>query len=74
MAGTLCIVFSWFTTKKQHTLWLIGVGNGALLGLSRVIIGAHFLSDVVFSYFLTATISYVLRELYKRLVSIESQI
>ncbi|MFT8823881.1 MAG: phosphatase PAP2 family protein [Liquorilactobacillus mali] len=71
MAGTLCIVFSWFATQpKWHKrLWVTGIVYGILLGVSRVIIGAHFLSDVTFSFFLTATIIFVMRELYDRLLS-----
>ena len=69
MAGTLCIVFSWFaigTVRKR--LWIVGIIYGAVLGLSRLIIGAHFLSDIVFSYFLTALFIFIMRSLYDNLV------
>lgn len=71
MAGTLCIVFSWFAvqTKLRKCLWITGIVYAILLALSRVLIGAHFFSDVTFSVFLTATIIFVMRELYDRLVS-----
>lgn len=76
MAGTLCIVFSWFATQPQlrKRLWVAGIVYGILLAISRVIIGAHFLSDVTFSFFLTATIIFVMRELYDRLLSEELKI
>ncbi|KRL04143.1 phosphatase PAP2 family protein [Liquorilactobacillus oeni] len=71
MAGTLCIVFSWFATQPQwhKRLWITGIIYGILLAISRVIIGAHFFSDVTFSFFLTAMIIFVMRELYERLLS-----
>lgn len=69
MAGTLCIVFSWFAVGAvRKRLWLFGVVYGGLMGLSRVIIGAHFLSDVVFSYFLTALFIYIVRSLYDHII------
>lgn len=68
MAGTLAIVFSWFVSAKRRKYFFTGgVIYGILTGLSRVRIGAHFFSDVVFSFFLTAWIIYLLRELSVRL-------
>ncbi|EGQ5754022.1 phosphatase PAP2 family protein [Enterococcus faecalis] len=66
MAATLMIVFSWFSSSRTNhkRLWTFGIAYGALMGISRVIIGAHFVSDVVFSYFLTAFIIYIIREIY----------
>lgn len=66
MAGTLMIVFSWFASSQpiRKKLWIFGVAYGVLLGISRIIIGAHFTSDVVFSFFLTAFIIYIVNELY----------
>lgn len=71
MAGTLSIVFSWFAVKPRlhRILWVSGVVYAILLAISRLIIGAHFLSDVTFSFLLTAAIIYIMRELYYRLVS-----
>ncbi|WP_333589953.1 phosphatase PAP2 family protein [Ligilactobacillus acidipiscis] len=64
-AATLLIVFSWFFKgKTQKVWWISGIVYGALMGLSRVVIGAHFMSDVVFSFFLTAVIIYIFRQLY----------
>lgn len=68
MAGTLCIVFAWFVSKANRTkVWIFGIVYGALMGISRVIIGAHFFSDVVFSFFLTALIIFIMNELLQRL-------
>ncbi|KRM97594.1 membrane-associated phospholipid phosphatase [Liquorilactobacillus aquaticus DSM 21051] len=69
MSGTLCIVFSWFATGiRRRRLWIFGVVYGAVLGLSRLIIGAHFLSDIVFSYFLTAFFIFIMRSLYDHII------
>lgn len=64
MAATLAIVFSWFFQGKvRKTLWISGIIYGVLIGLSRLIIGAHFLSDITFSFFITSAIIYTLGEL-----------
>lgn len=70
MAGTTFIVLSWFVSEtKRKYVWTMGIAYGAIMGLSRVIIGAHFMSDVVFSFFLTALIYFVMRELYHHVVA-----
>lgn len=70
MAGTTFIVLSWFIGEaKRKYVWTIGIAYGAIMGLSRVIVGAHFTSDVVFSFFLTALIYFVMRELYHRVAA-----
>ena len=71
MAGISCVIFSWFATKQRtrEILWVFGVVWGILVGISRIVIGAHFLSDVTFSFFLTAAIIYIIRALYQELVS-----
>ncbi len=64
-AATLLIVFSWFFNgQAKKNWWTIGIVYGVLMGISRVIIGAHFMSDVVFSFFMTALIIYTMRSLY----------
>lgn len=65
MAATLAIVFTWFIeNKKKRQFWFgISVIYGILVAVSRVIIGAHFLSDVTFSFFITIFIIYIFREL-----------
>lgn len=68
-AATLLIVLSWFFQgKTQKTWWVIGIVYGALMGIARVIIGAHFMGDVVASFFITATIIYIFRILYYQYV------
>ncbi|USS88066.1 phosphatase PAP2 family protein [Fructilactobacillus hinvesii] len=62
MASTLALVLGWFVTAKwQRTAWWLGLGYSILIAVSRLVIGAHFLSDVTFSFFLTATIIYVMK-------------
>ncbi|USS84704.1 phosphatase PAP2 family protein [Fructilactobacillus myrtifloralis] len=57
MAATLAVVFSWFVTGKGHRwVWGLGVLYSVGIGISRIAIGAHFLSDVTASFFLTAVI------------------
>ena len=69
MAATLCIVFSWFVSKvKRKGFFIGGIIYGVLIGLSRVIVGAHFFSDVTFSFFLTALIIFVMNGLGKKLI------
>ncbi|KRL00157.1 phosphatase PAP2 family protein [Liquorilactobacillus capillatus] len=72
MAATLMVVFSWFTVGKRHTrVLIVGVFYGAIMGIARIIIGAHFLSDVVFSYFLTLLVVFIMHGLYNHIVSDE---
>ncbi|EDZ67625.1 PAP2 superfamily protein [Nitrosococcus oceani AFC27] len=51
---------------RQRRRWLgIGIGLGGLIGLARIAQGAHFMSDVVFSFFavyFTAKLVYALIE------------
>lgn len=51
---------------RQRRRWLgIGIGLGSLIGLARIAQGAHFISDVVFSFFavyFTAKLVYSLME------------
>lgn len=70
MAGTLMIVFSWFASSNglRKKLLIFGIVYGGLMAASRVIIGAHFTSDVVFSFFLTGLIIYIMNELYRKLI------
>ncbi len=51
----LCLpsVFTQFNTKKTKlTLWIITVSYTAIVALSRIIAGAHYLTDVTFGGFL----------------------
>ena len=64
-SAALLIVFSWFFKGKARLIWwIIGVVYGVLMCLSRIVIGAHFASDVIFSFFLTALIVYIARMIY----------
>lgn len=49
-------VAAWFVagTRRRRRLWLAAaLGLGLLVGLARVVVGAHFLSDVVIAMLLT---------------------
>lgn len=75
MAATLMIVFAWFTTGKWHRyIWGFGIGYAVLMYVSRVRIGAHFMSDTVFSGFLTFLIIYIIWELYKTVIASSNQL
>ncbi|RRG17880.1 phosphatase PAP2 family protein [Weissella viridescens] len=75
MAATLMIVFAWFTTGKWHRyIWGFGIGYAVLMYISRVRIGAHFMSDTVFSGFLTFLIIYIMWELYRILIAPTNQL
>lgn len=57
-------IFKKFDTKKWHIIWyLIPICFTGLVGLSRIVVGAHFLSDVVVG----GTIAYIAAELFKYL-------
>jgi len=45
-----------FVARGSLWLWL-SLAFGGLIGASRIAVGAHFLSDVVFSFFLVYLIS-----------------
>lgn len=48
--GFALMAFAWVTRRRR--LWLaIGLGAGTLIGVARVAVGGHFLSDVIFSGF-----------------------
>ena len=69
MAATLCIVFSWFVSNNKHKIFFIGgIVYGVVIAISRVIMGAHFLSDVTFSFFLTVLIIFIMNGLGKKLI------
>ncbi|SUP59474.1 PAP2 (acid phosphatase) superfamily protein [Weissella viridescens] len=69
------IVFAWFTTGKWHRyIWGFGIGYAVLMYVSRVRIGAHFMSDTVFSGFLTFLIIYIIWELYKTVIASSNQL
>jgi lipid A 4'-phosphatase len=61
-AAGFSFVVGHFVTRSFFWLWL-GVAMGSLTGLTRIMVGAHFLSDVVFSFFsvflASALVSYV---------------
>jgi lipid A 4'-phosphatase len=49
-AAGFSFVVGHFVSRTPIWLWL-GVISGLLIGLARIAVGAHFLSDVVFSFF-----------------------
>jgi lipid A 4'-phosphatase len=56
--GFFFIAFAWVLRDRR---WLIfGTGLGALVGLGRMAQGAHFLSDVVFSFWIVYGVCVVL--------------
>ncbi|WP_185696099.1 phosphatase PAP2 family protein [Weissella viridescens] len=68
MAATLTVVLAWFTTGKWHKLWWFGgIGFTVIVDLARVRVGAHFLTDVTCSTFLTFAIIYVMWGIYQQI-------
>ncbi len=59
------------TTNKNNfiAVYLIGLAFGFLVGLSRIMMGGHFLSDVIASGFITLTINHLLYLCWKKLLS-----
>lgn len=62
-AAGFSFLIGYFVAQSPLWLWL-GVLAGTLTGLTRIMVGAHFLSDVVFSFFVvyltTALVTLVL--------------
>jgi lipid A 4'-phosphatase len=55
----------WFLFRKKWLLWS-SIMYGALIGGVRIVQGGHFLSDVIFSFFVMYTTAYILyRWMYK---------
>lgn len=50
-AAGFAFVAMHFVARSRIWLWL-GLACGTLIGLTRIVVGAHFLSDIVFSFFL----------------------
>ncbi|WP_429970607.1 phosphatase PAP2 family protein [Fructilactobacillus sp. Tb1] len=66
MAATLAIVGSWFVADKyRKATFYCGLGWAILVGFSRLIIGAHFMSDITFSFFLTLLIIFTMNRILK---------
>ncbi|MFA6041127.1 MAG: phosphatase PAP2 family protein [Methylophilus sp.] len=60
----LCVAF--FVSRRK--VWLpAGIALGASIGVVRIVMGAHFLSDVIFSFFLvfisSAIVTYLLSQI-----------
>jgi lipid A 4'-phosphatase len=49
-AAGFAVIIGHFVSRNLLWLWL-GLISGALIGLTRIAVGAHFLSDVVFSFY-----------------------
>ena len=59
-----------FNTKKWHVVWyLIPICYTGMVGIFRIVVGAHFMSDVLFG----GTIAYVASELFKYLFIVRSK-
>ena len=57
-------LFEKYNTRKWHIIWyIIPICFTGLVGLSRIIVGAHFLSDVLVG----GTIAYIAAEIFKYL-------
>jgi lipid A 4'-phosphatase len=55
-AAGFSFIALYFVARSPLWLWL-SLACGGLIGWTRVAVGAHFLSDVVFSFFLVYLIS-----------------
>jgi lipid A 4'-phosphatase len=60
--GFALIAFSFLTTdrRRRRAIGVGAVAAGAVIGLARMIQGAHFLSDVVFAGFIVCAIAWLL--------------
>ncbi len=63
-----------FLIKRQRRFWLLfGVSFGGLIGLARIVQGRHYLSDVVFSFFVVYASAWLAYELLFRRPGIRAQ-
>jgi lipid A 4'-phosphatase len=44
--------FGYVTRRRSRAVFWLGMGGGAIFGLARLLMGAHFLSDILFAAFL----------------------
>jgi lipid A 4'-phosphatase len=58
--GFYFIAFGFICRKRRSLLFLISGIYGAVVGLVRILQGGHFLSDVVFAFFIIYAVSAVL--------------
>lgn len=64
--GRLCSV----NAKRARRRWLIiGLGAGAVVGLARIAQGAHFLSDVIFSFFVIYAVIEVVDRVFQWIIT-----
>ncbi len=66
----LCVGF--FVSRRK--VWLpAGIALGASIGLVRIVMGAHFLSDIIFSFFLvfisSAIVTYLLSQITLKILN-----
>lgn len=72
MAAALTVVLAWFANGNWRRFWWFGgIGITVIVDLSRVRVGAHFLTDVTFSTCLTFMIIYVMWEIYQHIKSMK---
>ena len=59
------IIILYFITNNKNFLW-ISLFSGYILGITRIMEGGHFFSDVLFSGFLIFILSYIQHNIYKK--------
>ena len=67
-AAGFAFIVGHFVTKGIFWLWL-GIFSGLLVGFTRIIVGAHFLSDVLFSFFAVYLTSALVTLIFVRIAS-----
>lgn len=65
-AAGFSFVVAHFVAASRIWIW-IGIIFGAITGLTRIMVGAHFLSDVIFSFFIVYLISALVAYLFSRI-------
>ncbi len=58
--GFYFIAFGFLCRKRRNLFFLLAAIYGAIVGLVRILQGGHFLSDVVFAFFIIHAVSAVL--------------
>ncbi|MBU3725764.1 MAG: phosphatase PAP2 family protein [Burkholderiaceae bacterium] len=71
-AAGFAFVVMHFVARSRAWLWL-GVACGTLIGGARVAVGAHFLSDIVFSFFLVFLVAALVARILVRISAVSAR-
>ena len=71
-AAGFAFVVMHFVARSRTWLWL-GLASGALIGAARIAVGAHFLSDIVFSFFLVYLVAALVARILVKISAVSAK-